>query len=209
MTFTTAAFDRSSSWRFEALPYRTAPKGPPSSLLQHGARAFLTQRHHRGAVHTIPFGEIRWLTNQSRDWQIMKLEFRVPFDTDVKLVKSLVKRIGEELLQDAELGPWLLEPLKSRGVIRMEEFCMAIGVKFTVRPGDGQFMVRREAYHRILEAFAANGICFSDRYVKVEMIGDRPQETLLPGLAGGGAELPFEEPLTPAAAEQKRLTNSA
>jgi small-conductance mechanosensitive channel len=142
---------------------------------------FLRLRHHRGAVHTIPFGEIRWLTNQSRDWQIMKLEFRVRFDTDVKLVKGLVKRIGEELLQDAELGPWLLEPLKSRGVIRMEEFCMVIGVKFTVRPGDGQFMVRREAYHRILEAFAVNGICFSDRHVKVEMIGDRPQETLLPG----------------------------
>jgi hypothetical protein len=64
-------------------------------------------------------------------------------------------------------------------------------------------MVRREAYHRILEAFAANGICFSDRHVRVEMIGDRPQETLLPGLAGGGAELSFEEPLTPAAAEQR------
>src|SRR6516162_1538923 len=39
MTFTTAAFDRSSSWRFEAFPYRTAPKGPPSSLVQHGALA--------------------------------------------------------------------------------------------------------------------------------------------------------------------------
>src|SRR6516164_8784654 len=44
MTFTTAAFDRSSSWRFEAFPYRTAPKGPPSSLVQHGgSRTFLTQ----------------------------------------------------------------------------------------------------------------------------------------------------------------------
>ena len=29
----------SSSWRFEAFPYRTAPKGPPSSLVQHGALA--------------------------------------------------------------------------------------------------------------------------------------------------------------------------
>jgi len=162
---------------------------------------FLRLRHHRGAVHTIPFGEIRWLTNQSRDWQIMKLEFRVPFDTDVKLVKSLVKRIGEELMQDAELGPWLFEPVKSRGVIRMEEFCMVIGVKFTTRPGDGQFMVRREAYHRILEAFAANGICFSHRHVKVEMIGDKPEEALLPALAGGAAELPIEPPFALAAPE--------
>jgi hypothetical protein len=39
MTFTTAAFDRSSSWRFEASPYRAAPKGQPSSLVQHDALA--------------------------------------------------------------------------------------------------------------------------------------------------------------------------
>src|SRR5712691_4483970 len=39
ITFTTAAFDRSSLWRFEAFPYRAAPKGLPSSLTQHGACA--------------------------------------------------------------------------------------------------------------------------------------------------------------------------
>jgi len=39
MTFTTAAFDRSSSWQFEASSYTATPRGPPSSLLQHDARA--------------------------------------------------------------------------------------------------------------------------------------------------------------------------
>ena len=39
----------------------------------------LRVRHHRGAVHTIPFGELKSLTNYSRDWVIMKLEFRVGF----------------------------------------------------------------------------------------------------------------------------------
>ncbi len=37
MTLTTAAFDRSSSWLFEASPYKATPKGQPSSLIQHGA----------------------------------------------------------------------------------------------------------------------------------------------------------------------------
>ncbi|MFL5336798.1 MAG: mechanosensitive ion channel family protein, partial [Geminicoccaceae bacterium] len=32
-----------------------------------------TLRHHRGALHTIPFGQIGHLTNYSRDWAIMKL----------------------------------------------------------------------------------------------------------------------------------------
>src|SRR5262249_5502059 len=37
MTFTTAVFGRSSSWRFGASSYKAAPKGPPSSLVQHDA----------------------------------------------------------------------------------------------------------------------------------------------------------------------------
>jgi len=38
-------------------------------------------RHHNGPVHTIPYGEIRTLTNWSRDWAIMKFELRVSFET--------------------------------------------------------------------------------------------------------------------------------
>jgi Mechanosensitive ion channel len=180
----------------------TSSSGQIRGTVESISLRFLRLRHHRGAIHTIPFGEIRWLTNQSRDWQIMKLEFRVPFDADIRLAKSPVRQIGEELMQDAELGPWLLEPVKSRGVIRMEEFCMVIGVKFTTRPGDGQFMLRREAYHRILEAFSANGIRFSDRHVRVEMIGDTPEESSLPALAGGAAERPIEPPLALASSEK-------
>jgi len=45
MTFTTAAFGRSSSWLFEACSYKPASKGLPSSPAQHRAHtsAFLTQ----------------------------------------------------------------------------------------------------------------------------------------------------------------------
>ena len=35
-------------------------------------------RHHKGPVHTIPYGEIPKVTNFSRDWVIMKLRFTVP-----------------------------------------------------------------------------------------------------------------------------------
>ena len=34
ITFTTAAFDRSSLWQFEASSYTATPKGQPSSLVQ-------------------------------------------------------------------------------------------------------------------------------------------------------------------------------
>ncbi len=131
----------------------------------------LQLRHHRGAVHTLPFGELKSLTNHSRDWVIMKLEFRVPFDTDLKLVKKLIKQVGANLQANPDYGPSILQTLKSQGVRRMEEFNMVVGVKFMTRPGE-QWLVRRDAYQGVRDIFEANGIRMAERNVKVEIAGD-------------------------------------
>ena len=81
-------------------------------------------RHHNGPLNTVPFGEIRQLTNFSRDWVMMKLPLRVTYDTDVEKLRKLVKKLGQDLLQDPELGPKFLQPLKSQGVIQMEDSAM-------------------------------------------------------------------------------------
>ena len=128
-------------------------------------------RHHRGAVHTLPFGELKSMTNYSRDWVIMKLEFRVPFDTDLKLVKKLIKQVGAQLKENPDYGDSIIETLKSQGVRRMEEFNMVIGVKFMTRPGE-QWLVRRDAYQGVRDIFEANGIRMAERNVKVELAGD-------------------------------------
>ena len=143
----------------------------------------LRLRHHRGAVHTIPFGEIPSLTNYSRDWVIMKLEFRVPFDTDLSLVKRIVKQIGKELLNDETLGASFIEPLKSQGVRRWEEFNMVIGVKFMAKPGQ-QWLIRREAYQRIRDAFEAHGLNFAHRDVTVRVARDATPEEIDEAAAG-------------------------
>ena len=56
MTFTTTAFDRSSSWLFEACSYKPASKGQPSSPVQHHAptSAFLTQPLLRSGRAELP-----------------------------------------------------------------------------------------------------------------------------------------------------------
>jgi small-conductance mechanosensitive channel len=132
----------------------------------------LRVRHHLGAIHTIPFGELSSLTNYSRDWVIMRLEFRVPFETDIKLVKKIVKKIGAELQENETYGDGILQTLKSQGVRRMEEFNMVVGVKFMAKPGS-QWLIRRDAYQKLRDAFEANGISFAQRNVKVEVLGDQ------------------------------------
>ncbi|MGB3245915.1 MAG: mechanosensitive ion channel domain-containing protein, partial [Sulfitobacter sp.] len=61
-------------------------------------------RHHLGALHTIPFGELQVMTNYSRDWVMMKLPLRVTYDTDVEKVRKLIKKLGQELLNDPVIG---------------------------------------------------------------------------------------------------------
>ena len=125
-------------------------------------------RHHLGAIHTVPFGEIHQLTNFSRDWVIMKLPLRLTYGTDVEKVRKLVKKIGIDLLEDPTVGHMFLQPLKSQGVQAMEDSAMIIRVKFMTKPGD-QFMVRKMVYAAIRETFEREGIQFAHREVTVRL----------------------------------------
>jgi small-conductance mechanosensitive channel len=141
----------------------------------------LKLRHHRGPVHTVPFGEIKQLTNYSRDWIIMKLEFLLAFDTDLRKVKSLVKEIGKELEGHPELGHAVMEPLKSQGVRRMEPAGMVVGLKFMGKPGSEVYALRREIYQRVRDAFEQNGIRFARTEVFVAGSGDTAAGAALAG----------------------------
>jgi small-conductance mechanosensitive channel len=123
-------------------------------------------RHHLGAVQTIPYSEIATVKNLSRDWVTMKLEFRLPYDTDIEQVRKIIKKIGISMLDDPEMGPHILLPLKSQGVMRVEESALIFRMKFTCKPGE-QWIIRREAYRQVKDALEANGIRFAHRSVHV------------------------------------------
>ncbi|MEX0316491.1 MAG: mechanosensitive ion channel family protein [Ruegeria sp.] len=136
-------------------------------------------RHHLGALNTIPFGEIKVLTNYSRDWVIMKLPLRVTYDTDVEKVRKLIKKLGVQLLDDPVIGENFIQPLKSQGVIEMQDSAMIIRVKFMTKPGD-QWLVRKKVYQEIRELFAREGIRFAHREVTVRLADDKSSEDLTP-----------------------------
>lgn len=159
-------------------------------------------RHHLGAVQTVPYGEINTVKNNSRDWVIMKLELRLPYDVDIEKVRKIIKKIGQEMVKDEITGPMMLQPLKSQGVMRVEESALIVRMKFTAKPGE-QWIVRRTAYTRVRDALAAAGIEFAHREIKVRMPGEleppkeiattekttepQPTEALASGLVGAAA----------------------
>jgi small-conductance mechanosensitive channel len=123
-------------------------------------------RHHRGPVFTVPFGELGAVQNMSRDWVIDKFRIRVPFDTDIKKVKKVLKAIGAEMLADPELAPQIIDTVKMKGVEQFGDYGMELSFAFTAKPGQ-QSVVRRRAYTMIQQAFAANGIHFAQPTVQV------------------------------------------
>ena len=132
-------------------------------------------RHHLGAVQTVPYSEISTVKNLSRDWVTMKLEFRLPYDTDVEKVRKIIKKIGIAMMDDEEMGPNLILPLKSQGVMRVEESALIFRMKFTSKPGE-QWIIRREAYTRVKAGLEKNGIHFAHRAVHVLMPQDAGNE---------------------------------
>ena len=146
-------------------------------------------RHHRGPVYTVPFGELGAVQNMSRDWVIDKLSIGITYDSDLEKARKLIKKIGQDLAADPEMGPNIIEPLKMQGVEEFGDFAIQIRMKMMTRPGE-QFVIRRKAFAAIKAAFDANGIKFAFPTVQVAGGGDAvtavaAQQVLAAGRAPG------------------------
>ncbi len=130
----------------------------------------LQLRHHLGSIHTIPYGEIPKITNNSRDWTITKLKFTVPFDTDTNKIKKIFKKIGQEMMEQPEYAAIMMQPFKSQGVYDVDDVGIVVRGKFMARPGT-QYTLRKEIYNRVQKAFADAGIEFARKEVRVNIPG--------------------------------------
>lgn len=164
--------------------------GSVSGTVEELTLRLVKLRHHRGMLQFVPYGDIKQVTNMMRGGIVVKFNLEFPYDTDIDKVRKIIKKVGQAMLLDEELGPDFIQPLKSQGVREIGDSIMTIRAKFTARPG-AHFVIRREAYRRITEALAKKGIHYASR----KFIVDIPKELL------GGAEGPATPAAAPAAAE--------
>jgi moderate conductance mechanosensitive channel len=157
--------------------------GSIRGTVEHISIRSLRLRHHRGALHTVPFGSLDTITNYSRDWVIDKMTVSVIYDTDLDKVKKIIKQIGKELQADPELASHIIETLKMQGVEQFGDFAIQIRLKMMTKPGE-QFVIRRRAYAMIKKAFDANGIEFA--FPTVTVAGGREERA---AIAHKGLEL--------------------
>jgi small-conductance mechanosensitive channel len=117
-------------------------------------------RHHNGPLHFVPYGSLGTVRNTSRDWVIEKFNLPLPIDVDSEKIRKMIKKVGEEMAADPEVGPAMMEPLKGK-LYRIDPGVKVFRCKFRTAPGD-QFDVRAQAFKRIEAALAKMGVGFAD-----------------------------------------------
>jgi len=139
-------------------------------------------RHHRGMLQIVPHSELGAITNFMRGGMVVKFNLDFPYDANIDQIRKIIKKVGQAMLKDEELGDDFIQPVKSQGVRAITNSVMTIRVKFTAKPGT-HFVIRREAFKRITEALAAKGIHYAHKKVIVDVPGliDAQSEEKLTG----------------------------
>jgi small conductance mechanosensitive channel len=110
-----------------------------------------------GTVHFIPNGEIKVVSNLTKEWSQVVLEIGVGYAEDVDRAIAALSAVGEELAQDETLGKLLVEPPKVLGVESLANSQVTLRMLAKTLPLR-QWEVARELRRRIKLRFDREGI---------------------------------------------------
>lgn len=114
-------------------------------------------RDAEGKVHIIPNGEIKAVTNMTKEWSACVLNIGVAYKEDIGHVIDVLKRVGDEMYNDEKFRPMLLGPLDIKGVDDLADSAVMIKVSFRTKPIK-QWDVGRELRRRVKDTFDREGI---------------------------------------------------
>jgi small-conductance mechanosensitive channel len=155
-------------------------------------------RHHNGPLHTIPYGQLGAVTNQSRDFATIKFNLRVEPGTDIELVRKTAKQIGLAMQEIPEIAAEVMLPLKMQGIAEVADNAVVVRFKFTARPVKPSW-IQREYLKRMVQGFAEKGIAFASGALTLHTLA--PRAGPLAALEGDAAPpLLTEAVATPAVA---------
>ncbi len=110
-----------------------------------------------GELIVIPNGEIRQVTNLSKDWARAVLDIPLAVDTDVPRATEILRRISEEVMEDETWSKLLLDPPSVMGIERFGVGFLQLRFVARTLPGR-QWDVARDLRGRISLAFQEAGI---------------------------------------------------
>ena len=108
----------------------------------------LRLRDGKGFVHSVPFGQIKAVTNQSRQFAYAFFSVQFSYQTDVDSALHLIREVGQSISEDPVLRHSLQGPLQVFGVDAMNLNGITLTAQFRTTSG-GQYAVNRAFNERL------------------------------------------------------------
>jgi small conductance mechanosensitive channel len=145
-------------------------------------------RDGKGFVHSVPFGQIKAVTNQSRQFAYAFFSVQFTYDSNIDSALSLIREVGQSITEDILLKSNLQGPLEVFGVDRMDLNGVVLTAQFRTSSG-GQYSVGRAFNERLKKLVdKSDDVRFAQTY---------PQTVIQP-MAGPVPQLAVESDASPA-----------
>jgi small-conductance mechanosensitive channel len=117
----------------------------------------ISLRDFSGTVHIFQNGKISSLSNMTKDWSAMVFDIGVAYKENVDQVIEIMKQVGDDLRNDENFGPNILEPIEVFGLDKFNDSALVIKARLKTKPIQ-QWTIGREYRRRLKIAFDAQNI---------------------------------------------------
>jgi moderate conductance mechanosensitive channel len=141
---------------------------------------YVRLRDFEGHVHYVPNGEIKIVTNRTREFATAVMEVGIAYREDVDEALAVMREVGQAMRADPAWAARIVADTEIIGLDRMDSSSVALRCRLRVVPAIEQWNVRREYLKRLKKAF-------DERDIEIPF----PHLTLYPGQRKDGAAPPL------------------
>lgn len=121
-------------------------------------------RKFTGELVILPNGEVRQVTNKSRDWRLVVVDAPIPLDADVDVATMALRSAAAAMNADEEIGPLLLDEVAVSGVQSIELGYLQMRISARTTPDHAipvGMALRRAAASALSEAGMSTSLAFT------------------------------------------------
>lgn len=128
-------------------------------------------RDVEGVLHIIPNGEIRTVSNRSRDWSRAIVDVGITYEDDVETALATLREIGEKLVADEEMKPLLVDEPTVTGIEGLEDWQVRLRMMVKTQPTQ-HLDVQRYLRQQIRDVFPERGLTLASPRQEIVVVGE-------------------------------------
>jgi len=143
-------------------------------------------RDGKGAVHTLPYSQIKAVKNLSRGYAFAVFSISISYQSDFDRALELIRETGAEVAHDHRYSRNLLSGLDILGLDRFDPNGQVVLAQFKTRPLT-QAEITRAFNVRLKRNFDTNGIRLAVPFVTVQVDGNNTTDDIATTAAAGAS----------------------